>query len=370
MKTLPILILIISITTGQLIKLPLSQVSGMTLLDITTLVLCCFGLIRLKFKLKKPSLSLKGALIFISVATLSLIFTPLHLTFIQFLSSFLYTIRFSAYILLGWEIYSGAYPLLKDKIPQILITSGFSIAVLGLMQFILFPNLSFLAKDGWDPHYFRIVSTFLDPNFIGAFFVLTLILVRKHHITFAIVYLALLLTFSRSSYGMFFISFTTLALILKSFRLQILTVLLFAGLILGFFLYSRLISLPRNIDRDASASFRITTWTQGWQLFEKHPILGIGFNAYRYAIKEYKLGNEQFLTSHGSGSNDASLLFVASTTGIIGLFSYLFFLFSLSGNKLMIPALTGLLFHSIFANSLFFPPILLWIIIASGIPKK
>lgn len=352
-------ILTLSLVSGQLIRIPIGQ-GAVTLLDLVVFFFVCVNLGKINFK--KMPFFVKAAFLFMAVAALSLLLSPLQLDLAQRTISFSYLLRFGSYIMFGW--------IFKDRLMEVLKLSGFSLAVLGLLQFIIFPDLGFLKTLGWDPHFFRLVSTFLDPNFIGAFLVLTLIQVRRNYVLFALVYLALLLTFSRSSYGMFFISFTTLALILKSFRLQILTVLLFAGLILGFFLYSRLISLPRNIDRDASASFRITTWTQGWQLFEKHPILGIGFNAYRYAIKEYKLGDGQFLTSHGSGSNDASLLFVASTTGIIGLFSYLFFLFSLSGNKLMIPALTGLLFHSLFANSLFFPPILLWIIIASGIPKK
>lgn len=351
-------ILTLAMVAGQLIRIPTGQ-GAVTALDLVVLFFIIFNLVKINFK--KMPFFIKTAFLFMAVASLSLLATPLQLTIQEKAVSFSYTLRFFCYIMFGW--------IFKDRLIEILKLSGVALAILGLLQLIFFRDLSFLSILGWDPHYFRVVSTFLDPNFAGAFFVLTLILVRKNYFMFAIVYLALLLTFSRSSYGMFFISFTTLALILKSWRLQTLTILLFGVLLFSFFLYSRFISLPRNIDRTTSASFRINTWTQGWQLFEKHPILGVGFNAYRYAIRDYKLADPQFLTGHGSNSNDSSLLFIASTTGITGLFSFLFFLFSISRNRLMISTLAGLLFHSFFANSLFFPPILLWLIFAATADK-
>ena len=189
--------------------------------------------------------------------------------------------------------------------------------------------------------------------------------------SFIIVYLALLTTFSRSSYGMFLISLTAFSILKKSWKLQVVTILLFFLLMAGFQFYTQVVSQPRHIDRTVSAISRISTWQQGLEIFKQHPILGVGFNAYRYAIREYHLADDQFLRSHGSSSNDSSLLFVLSTTGIIGFTSYIYFLYALarSNSKIMIPSICGLLFASLFANSLFFPPILLWLLIL-GVPKK
>lgn len=352
-------IVTLALTAGQLVRLPIGQ-GAVTLLDLVVIFSIIFNLHKINFK--KMPLFIKTAFLFMAVATLSLLLTPLPLELSERLISSSYLVRFGSYILFGW--------IFQDRLLEVLKLSGVALAFLGLLQFIIFPNLGFLQSLGWDPHFFRLVATFLDPNYTGAFLVLTLIFLRKNYLGFSIVYLALLLTFSRSSYGMFFVSFTFLAFLTKSLRLQFLTFLLFGGLMLGFFIYSQLVSLPRNIDRTASASFRMTTWTQGWQLWQKHPVLGVGFNTYRYAIREYNLGDEQFLQSHGASSNDASLLYVASTTGILGLLVYLNFLFSLLKNRLVVSALAGLLFHSIFSNSLFFSPILLWIILTSGVPKK
>lgn len=389
MGILSSLILTLAITAGQLIRLPVGSHSGANLLDISVLFLCLLGLWKLKARLKQPPLFVKSALLFILFALFSLMLTPLHLQPVEYLISFLYTVRFSLYILLGWLICSGAFPFLRNNIPRILIFSGLSVAVLGLIQFVFLPDLRFLTREGWDPHYFRTVSTFLDPNFAGAFFVLTLLLLVSisylggrtlltpgvFYLIFTTVYLALLTTFSRSSYLMFLVSGLTFSFLKRSKTFFFATVMLFAPLLIGFQVYTHLVAEPRNIDREQSASFRLNTWQQGYQLFQKSPVLGIGYNAYRYGIARYKLGDKQFLESHGSSSNDSSLLFVASTTGILGLLAYLYFLWTLlkpsNGTSLALTVgLAGLLVQSFFANSLFYPPILAWILLISSSPKK
>lgn len=378
------IILALAIVVGQLIKLPIFAQGGVTILDMVVIFLCCIGLLKIRFKLKKPPLFISAALFFMMITSFSLILTPLRLTPIEYFASLSYTIRFSFFVLLGWLIYSDAFPIFKKNILSILIVSGSGLAIIGILQFVFLPDLSFLTSSGWDSHYLRTVSTFLDPNFAGAFFVLTLILSFAHlggvynrhlEIFMILVYLALLTTFSRSSYLMFLISGVVLSFIGKSKILAIAIVVCFIFLLLGFQVYTQLITEPRHIDREKSASLRLNTWQQGWQLFSSHPILGIGFNAYRYALKQYNLADEQFILSHGGSSNDSSLLFVAATTGVIGLISYLFFLFcliftNLNNRKYLLAAGLGLLLHSFFANSLFYPPILAWIILTAVTPKK
>ncbi len=366
-------ILALGIGSGQLIRLPFLS-GGITVLDISVLFLTLFGLFKLKLKLKKPPFLIPG-LIFIFAAILSLILTPLHLGFSEMLSSFSYIARFFLYLSFAWVIFS-----LKKDLSKSFIFSGVVIAVLGLLQIIFLPDLRFLASQGWDPHYFRAVSTFLDPNFTGAFLVLTLVLLmslrgakatRQSLLIFSLVFLALLATFSRSSYLIFLGSGLTFSFFKRSIKLGVATIILFAVLLLGFYVYTQQVATPRNIDRTQSASFRFNTWQQGFDLFQKSPILGIGFNAYRYGIKEYDLGDKQFLESHGSSANDSSLLFVLSTTGILGLGAYLYLLFTFfKSNKIAAVGLIGLLIHSFFSNSLFYPPILVWILVISSIPKK
>lgn len=370
-------ILALSILTGQLVKVPLES-GGITLIDIVVIILCLGGLLQTRLKFKKLLLFVISALFFILIALLSLIFTPLHLTIPGYMMSLFYTIRFAGYFLLGWLILSKAFPNLKENLRQILSLSGIGLAVLGLLQFILLPDLTFLTKWGWDPHFFRTVSTFLDPNFAGAYFVLTLIILSASQrdkektdllrLFFVVTYIALLTTFSRSSYLMFLVSGLTLSFLKKSKNMAISVTFLFIVLMAAFLLYGKIIAQPRNINRTQSASSRVNTWQQGFEVFKHSKILGVGFNSYRYAIKEYHLGDPKFLKSHGSSSNDSSLLFVLATTGILGFAAYCVFLFSLikkswGKNLFLISGLSGLIVHSFFSNSLFYPPILFWIIL-------
>lgn len=379
-------ILTLAIISGQLIRLPFGN-GAITPIDSALIISSLILIIKNRFHLEKPPLFLKLFLGFIMVGLFSLIFSPLNLTGTEFTNSSFYLVRLSMFAIFALFLFSNNTQTFRTKIKNLLLISGASLAVLGILQFIFFPNLITLAESGWDPHFFRTASTFLDPNFAGAFFVLTLLIVMSHlggvsartprvsYILFAIVYLALLTTFSRSSYLMFAVSGFSFAFFKKSKKIAIYVLILFTLLILAFQIYIQVIAKPYNISREQSASFRMSAWLQGLTIFQSSPILGVGYNSYRYAIQEYKLADGQFLKSHGSSSNDSSILFVASTTGMVGLTIYFLFLLSffkkpLSQDFILPSAILGLFVHSIFANSLFYPPILLWIFLkAAGIKK-
>ena len=361
-------LILLAIFAGQLIKIPIGGSGGPAVIDIVVLLLDAILLFRYKFKLPKPPVFVKPATVFIIIAIISLLLSPLSLTNSERLIGFFYTVRFSSIILLGW--------LLNFSAIKTLLISGVVLSVLGLLQFIFIPDLGFLTPAGWDYHYFRTVSTFLDPNFLGAYLTLTMLLIyqscnfknRFHFIIFIITYLALLTTFSRGAYLAFLVAFLTLSILKKSLKLGLVTILLFALLMISFMAYHQEVAEPRGIDRGSSAEARLDTWQQGLQMFLQQPVLGVGFNVYRVALKEYKLSDEGFLSSHGAGSNDSSLLFVAATTGIIGLIAYCFFLASIAWqgfkkNPTLLAGLLGLLAQSFFANILFFPYILLWLIL-------
>lgn len=370
--------LTLSIILGQIIKFSLGTQGGLTVLDLSVIVLCSWGIYRLKFKLKKPPLWIKSALIFVAIATLSLLLTPLSLTTNQYFIAFSYTIRFLLYIFLGWLIYSDSFPNLIKNSHLVVITSGTALAFLGLTQFIFLPDLSFLIKYGWDPHYSRAVSTFFDPNFLGSFLVVTLLILttlkdkKIFYLLFAFIYISLMATFSRGAYLAFLAGFMSFSIYNKSLRWGIATIFLFLTLLFSFTNYQRDVAEPRNIDRTQSAKARLDTWQQGITIFQSHPVLGVGFNTYKYAIKEYNLGDSEFLNSHGSTTNDSSLLYVAATTGFIGLLSYLYFLGTLVKQKniLLTSALFGLLTQSFFANTLFYPHLLIVIILMASVHKK
>lgn len=167
-------ILAFALTSGQLIRIPINA-QGITFLDITVFLFCAVGLLKSKFRLKKPPRQIIAAFIFISIAIASLLLTPLRLTPFEYFISASYIARFFLYVFFAWVIFSTSL-----KVTKAFLLSGIALAVLGLLQFIFFPNLDFLTFAGWDPHYFRTVSTFFDPNFAGSFFVLTLLLIFQN----------------------------------------------------------------------------------------------------------------------------------------------------------------------------------------------
>lgn len=383
-KILPLL-LISGIVTGQLIKisfgLKVGINNGLTALDLAVVIIGLIGLYRIKFNLLKISFWGNPALFFLAITLISLILTPLTLTMTERLVSFGYTVRLGSYVLLGLVLYKGAFKEITSQINNIFIISGTILAIVGLFQLIFIPNIAFLSTDGWDPHYLRTVSTFLDPNFLGAFLVLPLLslvsVIKKPMqqkillLAFLLIYLAFITTFSRTSFLVFTTSFIIFSLLKRSLKLTALTLLLCLGMVISYLTYSKAIATPRHIDRQQSAQYRVSSWQTGLKMWQQNPIFGVGFNSYRYALKEYRLMPMGVIEGHGGTTNDSSLMFVATTTGILGFFAYLAFLASLffaafksphhSSKAVFVSGLCGLLIGSFFTNLLFYPWMLLWI---------
>ena len=223
----------------------------------------------------------------------------------------------------------------------------------------------------------RIVSSFLDPNFVGIVFVflasfsLCKYLFRKNLVllfVFLLSSIAVLLTFSRSSYLAFLCALLVIG-ILKSFKLTFLIILIF-------FFSFMLVPQARGrvagaITFDETAKARIESWQKALLVFKDHFLIGVGFNTYRYSQASYGFfENDQNLGGHSGAGSDSSLLLVAATTGVFGLGAFVWILISIwatvaKSSKRSFVALgtlasfMGLLVHSQFVNSLFFPQIML-----------
>jgi hypothetical protein len=98
------------------------------------------------------------------------------------LSGILYPVRWFMYSLLPLAVIELYHKDQNNNATWIVSQSIVAVAVLGLIQLVLIPNLAFLEPLGYDPHYLRLVSTWLDPNFLGAALVMgiaSLLLVQK-----------------------------------------------------------------------------------------------------------------------------------------------------------------------------------------------
>ena len=321
---------------------------------------------------------------FVGLAFISLAFNPLQLPISELMVSSLYLLRWVAYALLFFVV-SGFDDSFKRKIPYALVAIGVVTAFIGFIQYGLYPNLRNLYYAGWDDHLYRLFSSFLDPNFSGGIFVLTCILAvsqfllqkeRPFEARLAIgaiaSFLALLLTYSRGSFLSFFAGILTL--LFMTARKKLLLMVLFAFVI-------GIVLLPKNLKsegvellRTASINQRIESVEHAVAIFKEYPLLGIGFNTYRYAQVKYRfLTHEQAATSHSAAGTDNSFLFVLATTGILGFAAYLYLWGTILrmywSNSLIIASCMAIFIHAFFVNSLFYPWIMEWVWILLGASK-
>jgi O-antigen ligase len=239
------------------------------------------------------------------------------------------------------------------------------------MQFFLYPDLRNLMYLGWDPHYYRLFSTLLDPNFMGIVFVLTLLLGfglwKKKHKKFlltagqVIAFVSLLLTYSRSSYVAFAVAVLCLAVLTKKWKI-VAAAVAFTGLV---FILPRIPGSTLSLLRSDSSLARVGNWQESLKLIAKAPVFGFGFDTLRYI----QPASGVFVSKAAAGL-DSSVLFILATTGIAGFAAYsiLFIAMIRTGRHtaFYIASVSALLVHSLFVNSMFYPWVMIWMWILAG----
>lgn len=385
MHLLPTLFLL-SLLSGQLLRIPLPF--GITAyphdIILGVYVLLWFLWKRAKEeKIILPPL-IKPILIFIGALLISyLVNIPGH-TMAECLIGISYTVRIGLYL--------GLYVIISNtKNPAFWATRlygvGVMFAILGIVQYVLYPDLRNLEYLGWDPHYYRLFSTFLDPNFAGLFLILTFLLGTafifkrlenvKNLFGQAIVLTALLLTLSRSSYVAFIVSIVGFMWMKKSWKaligIAVFTIVIFFA------------PLPQKsvtpLFRSETAKARVENWAYGIKLFKQKPLFGLGFNFLRVIQEPDDRTKDTLQFSHASGGIDNSFLYVFVTAGMVGGICFIHLLVSLgkigrnlvvskNGRKLGLIYLLSLIAicsHSMFVNSFFYPWIFIWLWILTGI---
>ena len=337
---------------GQLTKIPgLPETINLYLHDIIislSFTLYLFSLTK-ESPLLRKSLLIKSLLYFIFTGFVSLVFAFIKFPYHQVIISSLYLLRFT--------IYSSLIFILKDKkinlpVKKLLIFSSLTLAIFGLIQYLKFPDTRFLSSNHWDDHYYRIISTFFDPSYVGIILLLGLILAfftKAPLWLYPLYLLPLLLTYSRSTYFALLTSLAGYAFIKRKIKI----------ILFGLIFISLLPFLPRpggegvKLERVFSIKQRLDNYQESLTIIKKNPVFGVGFNTLRY-YQENPL-------SHAGAGLDSSLLFVFATTGVIGFTAYLNLLKNIYQQSLLIKvSLVALLTHSLFQNSLFYPWVMIW----------
>lgn len=255
--------------------------------------------------------------------------------------------------LVRWTAYAGMYAYVVSENRRIswrmvLYSAGVAMAVIGLVQYVVYPDLRNLTYLGWDPHYRRVFATLFDPNFAGIIYTLTffsgmwLWRYRMHRIWtifgLPVAGVALLFTYSRSTFLAFIAGIGIWFLARRSYGK-------FIGLLLVFITCILLLPMGmegQNLLRSTSSFARIGSMAIGWNRLMQSPLLGNGFVP---------------------GGIDTSLLFAFASVGLFGGIAYVMLLIRMfvSKDTLLGSTLVAVFVHSVFLNSLFYPWVMVWV---------
>jgi len=371
-----LVVLVISVSVlGEFGRFPFASPGSVSVIDITIVLLIVFWLIW--YVQTKPRLKINKA---IKIAGVFLIFTILS----YFLSIMtigkdafiggLYLIRIIVYGCFFYIVYFLSKPNLSELIKNVWIKVAVVFSLVGFIQLIWFPDFYHLSLLGFDPHIGRLTSSFLDPNFAGVFIALVLVVVvwnfhknpLVYSLIFGLLFLALMLTFSRTGYLVFLTEFLIIG-VLKSRKIMLIGILLFL---------TTLMMIPRISERivgglkvDVTASERLTSWQDGIEIWKLSPIYGVGYNNLRFY--QNQLQNTKTTSFNGGRSGagiDSSWLLILATTGLIGFLIFVFFWLYLAYRLIShqqyypLAMVLGLFVGSWFINALFYPAILVLIL--------
>ena len=382
------ILLFLGIVAGQAGGISLGTGIIVYVMDIALVVLLLFTIFHLPNKI--PLLYLRiPILLFSAACVVSLIANISRFSLIESLTASLYAFRWVAYS----ALYVAVFVLPQRPVWWFggLYITGVSVAGLGLLQYLWYPYLRNLSYLGWDPHLYRVFSTLLDPNFASIIFVLTLWLgiylwSRDSHkwligLGAVVVFVALLLTYSRSGYLALISGVITMAILSKHAKYAIAIIVVFIGLL---FLLPRKDGEGVKLFRTVSTVARIGNWQRGVTLITEAPLLGHGFNTLRFVQRKHGWVDDTQIVSHAGAGLDNSVEYIWATTGILGLGIYLWMLTRIFHmgrvvlhtpkyhhlGSLLIVTMISVLVHSQFSNSLFFPQVVMWLWITIGAFEK
>ncbi len=385
---------------GQLGRVPLLMAGqkDAPLLLVDVLVVAVFGaglLLALSGRSLKVDRTGALALAFAAAAGVSTALAIPHfeLTVTEFAFSSAYLVRWLLYFglylaVINFVRRSDVFAVVDSWRMGILIFTGF-----GILQAVFLPNFAQRVFPGadlyldWDPQGHRLVSTFLDPNFAGAFIAMGL-LVLLAMLSYGaavprwqllVLFVGLALTLSRGA----LLAFMAGACVIVAGRglSRRLVRLAAPGAVLGVAMLPWVLEYAIRYNKlfiDASALTRVVGWLKAIALFLEYPVFGIGFNTLGFVSQ--RLGDDTI--ARASFGLDGGLLFIAVLTGTVGVTLYCTIFGSalwrcrqVWHNPSQAPAERGLalgtaaasvaiLVHSVFLNTLLYPFLLvpLWVL--------
>lgn len=382
-------LLLLGLTAGQVISVPFAAGARITLLDISVGVLLLTGALARGKKRYIPSLWVP-VMSFFGVTLLSLLLTLGNVPLYVVGGGLMYILRWMMYASLYWV--AAGTTAAPGMWLSVLAASGIATAVLGILQYFLYPDLRNLAYLGWDPHYQRLFSTLLDPNFTGIILAVTAVFLlgmwesqKKNQPVLLgcllVVMTAFVLSYSRSSFIAFAVGMIVWGILSRKKAIMFGILTLCVGVV---------VLMPhtgegQNLFRTVSSFARVGNAERAIGLIREKPIFGHGFNILRFVSLQRSWIHETDAPSRSGAGLDTSILFVGATTGLIGMVVYGWMILSLLGRAMYgyahvkklrpfavtyISAMTMMVVHSLFINSLFYPWVMVWMWISTGVLEQ
>lgn len=346
-----VIILVLTLGFGQLLRF---QIFGIPvyLHDVLVLLLIISSLGRDRLlDLKLPP----GLKLFILGLAVGWIVALVSLPWAGLLVPLLYSLRLIAYLTL--------YLLLRRsdlRLPYwVWILSTLTTFILGLAQYLFLPDMRWAQYLGWDDHLHRLVMPHYDPNFAGSLLALGALTVYPRAWLLALgCFVAILLTYSRSTW----LALLSTALLISQRLWLVLAAT--AVLILGISLLPVKFGEGTNLTRLYSIESRLRfdldfARNANWRL-----VTGSGLNVFARSEK-----SEKGYPDHVTGPNN-SFLFLLATTGVLGLVGWLQFWLYLLRHTRYAPLHCFVFVASFFNNVLFYPFVLLWLLLLESTSSK
>ncbi|HEX7542501.1 MAG TPA: O-antigen ligase family protein [Patescibacteria group bacterium] len=291
----------------------------------------------------------KPVFFFLFILLLSLLFDWQKYSLFNNIVGFLYFFRLHLYFI--YFFYLQYHIKSNNNFSKVVKKGIFMIAILTiistLIQYFLYPDLRNLLYQGWDPHLYRTFGVFFDTSIAAAIFGIFFLTVNQPIIK--VIYLILIaLSFSRAIYLGLSLTLIYIFIQKKQFKKILLFLLFFIVLI---FIIPKPAGEGVNLKRLYSITSRGQDYLQGINLWKNKPVLGYGYNRIRYIKNSDSV--------HSGATFSSSFLTILVSSGILGLLSFIWSLWSLRKSTKIAPTLLIFLsIVSLFDNILLHPFIL------------
>lgn len=355
-------ILVLSQTLGNFGSIFRSLGLNLYLYDVIALIsILILGIIVFKQRLFRITLPFLILFTLYGVLVLVSFFSYQNIGFSESVRSFLYLLRFGVYFFLLYFVYLTirSKEVSNEFLMKVLRDNYIFLVLLCLIQWVFFQDLGEYQKFGYDPHVNRLVGPFMDPNFLGFYLVLYLILNSKFiHSNFILFSSSTLifLTQSRSALISFFIFMTFWFLYQKNLKYLFVILLMLLG-IFGSPIISRIEHTSRAND---SVNLRFDSYENGLNLTQFSDYLGVGFNNYKIYQRSFSMGFDDTNSSNFNDSSWISLLVLGGLLSVVLLFG---FLLSINFSVLGLVLLFITMINTNIINSLFYPPLTFMILL-------